>query len=156
MGIGSNSPIYDVLLLAHIVCALGGFGANGLAGFYASQLYPRPSEAATRYFGSPRFLAEKLIYLVPVFGLILIGISRGPSELAKPWVLIGIAAWIAAVAIAHSVVWPAERRVSQLINTPENEGEIQALGKRLARGAMALNLIFVTALVVMIIQIGGK
>ncbi|MDA8081671.1 MAG: hypothetical protein M0Z96_08705 [Actinomycetota bacterium] len=156
MDLGSKSPIYDLFLLAHIVAAIGGFGANGLAGIYAGQLYPTASDSATRYFTSPRFIAEKLIYLVPVFGLIMIGVSRGTSELVRPWVLTGIAAWIAAIAVAHSLVWPSERRIAKLIGSASEAGAVQLHAKKLARGAMILDLIFLIALVTMIVQFGGK
>lgn len=156
MGLGSRSPIYDVLLLAHIVAAIGGFGANGLAGVYAGQLYPTTTEPAIRYFTSPRFIAEKLIYLVPVFGLIMIGVSRGTSELVKPWVLTGITAWIVAIAVAHTLVWPTERKIAKLVSSASNVAAVQMHAKKLARGAMILDLVFLIALFTMIVQFGGK
>lgn len=156
MDLGSRSPIYDMLLLAHIVAAIGGFGANGLAGVYAGQLYPTATDAAIRYFTSPKFIAEKLIYLVPVFGLIMIGVSRGISELVKPWVLAGIMSWIAAVVVAHTMVWPTERKIAKLVGSVPNVAAIQTHAKKLARGALILDLIFLIALVTMIVQFGGK
>lgn len=156
MGLGSRSPIYDVILLAHIVCAIGGFGANALAGLYAGQLVPRPSPAAIKYFSSPRFLAEKLIYLVPVFGLTMIAISRGMSELERPWVITGIVLWIAAVGVAHSLVWPSERRVAAAVASDSSDAEVTLHATKLSRGAMILDLIFVVAVVTMFVQFGGK
>ncbi len=156
MDLGSKSPIYDLLLLAHIVAAIGGFGANGLAGVYAGQLYPTATDSATRYFTSPRFIAEKLIYLVPVFGLIMIGVSRGTSELVKPWVLTGITAWVAAIAVAQTLVWPNERKIAKLVGSASEVAAVQIHAKKLARGAMILDLIFMIALVTMIGQFGGK
>lgn len=156
MDLGSRSPIYDALLLAHIVCAIGGFGANGLAGLYAGQLYPSPREGAMKYFSTPKFYAEKLIYLVPVFGLIMIAVSHGISELVKPWVIAGIAAWIIAVGVAHSVVWPAERKVAQAIASDSSGVDVKVPAKKLVRGTMVLDLIFVIAFVTMIAQPGGK
>ena len=156
MGLGSRSPIFDVLILAHIVCAIGGFGANGLAGVYAGQLYPKASEGAIKYFSSPKFYAEKLIYLVPVFGLIMIAVSRGASELGKPWVIFGIVIWISAVGIAHSLVWPNERKLARMVIADPGNTEVRGPARRLARGAMMLDLIFVAAFAVMIAQPGGK
>ncbi|TAN22477.1 MAG: hypothetical protein EPN30_08460 [Actinomycetota bacterium] len=156
MGLGTRNPIYDALLLAHILSAVAGFGANALTGIYAGQLYPGASEEAVRYFNSPRFLAEKLIYLIPIFGLIMIGLSRGMPELEKPWVLIGMLLWIAAVAVAHAMVWPAERRLPELISRQRCNDELRLLAKKVSRGALVMDLIFVAAFVVMIVQIGGK
>lgn len=155
MHLGSKSPIYDVILLAHIVCAIGGFGANGLAGLYAGQLAPSPSDGAIKYFSASKFYAEKLIYLIPVFGLIMIAVSRGVSELGEPWVIFGISAWVIAVGVAHSLVWPNERRISALIESDDNLA-LRKLGKKVSVGAMLLDVIFVVTFIVMLTQPGGK
>jgi hypothetical protein len=86
----------------------------------------------------------------------MIGISRGTSELFKPWVLIGITAWIAAIGVAHSLVWPTERKIAKLISSEPNVAAIQTHAKKLAKGAMVLDLIFLVAFVTMIVQYGGK
>lgn len=156
MDLGSKSPIYDILLLAHIVCAIGGFGANGLAGYYAGQLSPDPSEQAIKYFSSPSFLAEKLLYLVPVFGLIMIGVSHGMSEFSKPWINAGIVLWILAIGVAHSLVWPSERKIAEIVSSNWDRSNLPQLSKKLNRGALILDIIFVLAFVVMISQPGGK
>ena len=156
MGLGSSSPVYDALLLAHILSAVAGFGANALTGVYAGKLYPNATDEALKYFSSPRFVAEKLIYLVPVFGLVMISVSKGMTELDRPWVITGMLLWIAAVAVAHSLVWPVERRVSKLIISQNGGNELRWLGKKLARGALVMDLIFVAAFIVMIVQFGGK
>ena len=156
MDLTSRSPVYDVLLLAHIVCAIGGFGANGLAGLYASQLYPTASEGALKYFSSPKFYAEKLIYLVPVFGLIMISVSHGVSELAKPWIIFGLGTWIIAIGVAQVLVWPAERGVAQAVSAGAGGSDVKILARRLARGAMILDVIFLVTFVLMIAQPGGK
>lgn len=156
MGLGSSSPIYDVLLLAHVGSAIAGFGANGLAGFYGNQLSSSPKEAAVKYFDSPRFIAEKFIYLVPVFGLSMIAISHGVSELQKPWVVIGIFSWLIAIGVAHGIVWPVEREIAQKLKGGFGSEEIQVLSKKLSRGALILDLVFVFAFVMMFLQIGGK
>lgn len=155
MHLGSRSPIYDVILLAHIVSALGGFGANGLAGIYAGQLSPTASEGAVKYFNSPNFYAEKLIYLIPVFGLTMIAISHGTSELVRPWVIFGIVAWVIAVGIAHSLVWPNERKIAGFLSNGHS-AELGSAAKKISKGAMLLDLIFVVTLIVMIVQPGGR
>lgn len=155
MHLGSKSPIYDVILLAHIVCAIGGFGANGLAGLYAGQLDPSPSEGAIKYFSNSKFYAEKLIYLIPVFGLTMIAVSRGVSELTEPWVIFGIIAWVVAIGVAHSLVWPNERRISGVIDSQDGSS-LKKLGKKVSVGAMILDVIFVVTFIVMLTQPGGK
>lgn len=156
MHLGSKSPIYDAILIAHVVAAIGGFGANGLAGMYAGQLLPSPSESALRYFSSTKFVAEKLIYLVPVFGLAMISISHGTQELLKPWVLVGMLAWLLAIAVAHAVVWPLERKIHIALLSQPSQGELRVLSKRLSRGALILDVVFVFTFIEMIVQVGGK
>lgn len=153
MHLGPKSPIYDAILLAHIVCAIGGFGANGLAGLYAGQLDPSPSEGAIKYFSASKFYAEKLLYLIPVFGLTLIAVSHGASELTEPWVIFGITAWITAIGVAHSLVWPNERRISALIDS-RDKTSLKKIGKKVSVGAMILDVIFVVTFIVMLIQPG--
>lgn len=152
----SSSPIYDTLLGAHIISALGGFGANGLAGLFAGQLSPTPSEQAIKYFSSPKFLAEKLLYLVPIFGLLMIAVSHGMSELRRPWILTGIVAWVGAIGVAHSLVWPNERRIAKMLKVGANESELNIVARKLSRGALAMDVIFFVAFVTMFVQFGGR
>lgn len=152
----SRSPIYDALLLAHIICAIGGFGANGLAGLFAGQLRPTPSEQAVKYFSSPKFMAERLLYLVPVFGLLMIAVSHGLSELQRPWIIVGIIAWLAAIGVAHSLVWPNERRISAMLTSDAEQSQMSIAARRLSRGALIMDLIFLVAFVTMFVQFGGR
>lgn len=145
-----------MLLLAHIISAIGGFGANGLAGLFAGQLEPTPSEGAIKYFSAPRFVAEKLLYLVPVLGLVMILVSHGLSEIQRPWIIVGIAAWIIAIGVAHSLVWPNERKISAILQMDPQDPQLHVFARKVSMGAMVMDLIFIVAAASMFVQFGGR
>jgi hypothetical protein len=143
-----------------------GIGGVLLNGFYAAEAQKRPgpngravSEANFAVTG----IAEKVIYLIPVFGILLVLASDGAIKFSNIFVWLSLVLFIAAIGLSHSILIPGHKSINALLlemeqgpppvgGPPPQVAQIQALGKKQAGTAMVLNLILVVILVLMIWQ----
>jgi uncharacterized membrane protein len=154
----NGSALFEAVLAAHILCAVVGFGSVAVTGGYASLARPRPDrgavpDAARRYFRPGPSWASRVIFLVPVFGLVLAGMSGG-SDFRQPWLWIGSGLWLFAAALAVGLVWPAERRLASIVNEGAT-GSIDGPSWRASLAAGAIDIAVVAAFVVMLARPGG-
>lgn len=160
-----TSPGYVVLMLAHALCALIGFGALGTTGAYAQAVTksenPYNSEVLKRYFRPGHNLAATTIGAVPLLGGALLIVRHGAdAHLLYPW--IGLGLWCIAAGIASVVIWPAEHELQQLLRDgrPIDQGvpsrgertELDRVARRCLLGATLTTICFLAAFVVMIAQ----
>jgi len=146
---------YEVVVLAHVLAAVIGFGAVGVSGAYALVLARRGPipESVVRYYRPGVNWAGRILFLVPILGFVLIGMSHGPHGygLSDGWVMVGLALWAAAALAAEMVLWPTERELQQLVATGEWDGSAhRSLTLRVMWTSVALTAIFVAAMVVMV------
>jgi hypothetical protein len=143
--------LYDALVALHVVSAVVGFGAVALSGVYGATARqaerPEAREETARYFRSPG-RAEWLILLVPILGAAALGARPEGSDFGAAWVVAAAVVWVAAAALLLGVVRPAERR----IRTAGNAAAAALAGRRLMWAAVASDLLFVGALVLMVGQ----
>jgi hypothetical protein len=111
-GLASNAG-YDLVLLAHVLSVLIGLGAVAAAGGSALALRRPgpPSEALRRYYRPGVNWAGRVLFLVPVFGAVLIAMSHRHWSYSDRWVGIGLAVWAGVALAGEMVLWPAERRL---------------------------------------------
>jgi len=159
-----TGPGYDLLVGAHVLSAVVGFGAVGVSGTYAararSSANPRGEPALQRYFRPGTNWAERVLLLTPVLGGILLW-AGDRHAVSQPWPWIGLGCWVLAAAIASGLCWPAEQRIQAWLAaaavSPE-EGLVTELGRfrdtcRVVQwSASAVSLCFASAVVVMIWQ----
>lgn len=114
-----SGPAFTVVLVCHVAAVLIGLVALAAAAVAAASVLAargRPlSPSVRRYFEPGVNWAGRVLYLVPVFGGALVGMSGGVYPLGAAWVLWGIALWGSAMAVAETVLWPAERRVQRVL-----------------------------------------
>jgi uncharacterized membrane protein len=107
----ARDAVYDIILLAHVLSALAGFGVVVVAG--ASALALRrpgpPSQALRRYYRPGVNWAGRTLFLVPVFGVALVAMSGGDWSYSQGWVVGGILLWAVGALAAELVLWPGER-----------------------------------------------
>lgn len=154
----NDTALFEVVLAAHILCAVVGFGSVGVTGAYASLARPWPDHGAVpdsvrRYFRPGPNWASRVMFGVPVFGLILAGMGGG-GDLGQPWLWIGSGLWLFAAILAAGVVWPAERRIASIVNEGET-ASIDEPARRASRAAGAVDIAVVAAFVVMLARLGG-
>jgi hypothetical protein len=154
VAVSSNrGAAYDVVLLAHVLSAFAGFGAVAVAGLYALTLARRGTtpESVRRYYRPGVNWAGRILFLVPVLGVVLIIMSRGAWSLADGWVGLGLVLWAVAATAAELMLWPAERELQQLVATDSFDPDRhRSLARRVVGVAAGLVVLFVVVTVVMV------
>lgn len=152
-----NGPAYDAVEVLHVASAVVAFGSLAATGRYASALRQRADplvdESARRYFKPGRNWAEWTLFLVPVFGLTLVGLG-GDSIADHAWPWIGLGIWLAATAAATGGVFPAERRIQEELAARTDIVAIRFVARRCEGWSAVTSVLFVAALVVMVWQPG--
>jgi hypothetical protein len=163
---GTNSGIFKLLLVLHILSAIVGIGGVMLNGLYAAQAQKRPGppgRAVSEANYAVTAVAEKVIYLVPVFGILLVLASDEGVKFSDTFVWLSLVLFIIAIGISHSVLIPGHRRINGLLlemeqgpapvgGPPPQVAQIQELGKKQGGSAAVLDLLLVAILVLMIWQ----
>ena len=162
------SGIFKVLLVLHIFSAIVGLGAVVLNGLYAAQATKRPGPAG-RAVSEANFavsnIAEKVIYVIPVFGILLVLASGGAFKFSDTFVWLSFALFIGALGVSHSILIPGHKKINALLlemeqgpppagGPPPEVAQIQALGKRQAAAGGSLNVVLALILILMIWQPG--
>jgi uncharacterized membrane protein len=153
-----TGALYSILLVAHVLCAVVGFGAVVLTGLQAGRARRGPSgpgaEGVRRYFRTGTNWAGRAVYGVPVFGFAAIAASGGAWSAADGFVVIGLAMWLVSAALAEVVAWPGERRIQSLLAEgwaeSQQAGELQRVCGRVVSAATATAALFVLAVIVMV------
>jgi uncharacterized membrane protein len=169
LAVGINSGIYKLLLVLHILTVIVGIGAVMLNGLYAAQSQKRPG-APGRAVSEANFavsqIAEKVIYLIPIFGILLVLVSDDAWDFGQTWIWLSLLIYIAAIGVAHGVLTPGHRKINSLLaemeaspppagGAPPQVAQIQALGQRQAMAGMFNNLAVVVLVALMIWKPGA-
>lgn len=108
---------YDIVLLLHVACVVVGLVTTTAAAATASRLRrvvrsPGPlPDPLRRYFRPGVNWAGRTVYGIPVFGFVLLAMSRGAFALRDGWILGGLALFAGVALLGEGVLWPAERRL---------------------------------------------
>jgi len=160
------SGLFKVLLVLHVLSAIVGIGGVVLNGLYAAQAQKRQGptgRAVSEANYAVTSVAEKVIYLVPVFGILLVVTSDGAFGFSTTFVWLSLVLFAIALGIAHSVLIPGHRKINALLlemeqgpppvgGPPPQVTQIQALGQRQGAAAMVLDVILVVILCLMVWQ----
>jgi uncharacterized membrane protein len=144
------SGFYKLMVVLHILSVVVGIGATMLNGLYAAKAKQAGGPAAGAIMKANfdvTVVAEKIIYLVPVFGILAVLASDDVWEFDQTWIWLAIVLYVVALGIAHGNQMPAAKKMLAGPSSPE---EAEALGKRLAMGGMALNLLVVVLIALMV------
>ena len=161
---GLNSGIFKALLVLHILSAIVGLGAVMLNGLYAAQSQKRPGpagRAVSEANEAVSIIAEKVIYLIPVFGILLVLASDSAIKFSTTFVWLSLVLFIGALGVSHAVLTPGHKKINALLlemeqgpppagGPPPQVAQLQALGKRQAAAGASLNVIVAVILILMI------
>jgi uncharacterized membrane protein len=148
----SHSAAYDIVLLAHVLSALVGFGAVVVSGAFAVVLARSgpESEAVHRYYRPGVNWAGRVLFLVPVFGAILVLISKGAWSFSDRWVAIGLVLWVVVAFGAEMALWPAERKLQVAVGARAPIEAVRSLCTVVAAMAAGGFVVLVAASVIMV------
>jgi hypothetical protein len=158
-----TGPAFDVVLLLHVTAVVVGLGAVVVSGVQAGRLWSFGRSSAGRAAPFPQSLREyfapgvnwvaRVLYAVPVFGVVLLALSSGRFGFGDAWVQAGLGLWVIATLVAEWLHWPAERRIQALVATGESgdigehgeSGDSDAGGKQRAELLRTCRSVCVTA-----------
>ena len=174
-----DGDAYKIVLTLHILTVVVGIGAVMLNGLYGAQAKARKGPeglaiAQANFHVSK--VAEKVIYLIPLFGIGLVFMSDDVYKFDQTWIWLSIVLYIVALGISHGVVIPTAKRMQVLMGElnamgpppgaaaggpppgaggpPPQVVEMEALGKKIGAGGMALNLLTVVLIALMVFKPG--
>jgi len=158
--------VYDFLLILHFLTVVFGIGPMVLNGVYAAKakkLGPPGQGAVMRVNFDVSMVAEKIIYLIPVTGILLVlqGGDDRNLEFGQTWLWLSLVLYVVALGISHGVMVPGAKTMQAIgakfasgQGTPEDGVTAAGLEKRLAAGGMTLNLLTVVLIALMVTQPG--
>jgi hypothetical protein len=148
----ARSAGYDVVLLAHVLSALIGLGAVVVAGGFALALARSgpSSESIRRYYRSGINWGGRVLFLVPVFGVVLISMSKGVWSFSDGWIVGGLALWSVAALGGEMVLWPAERQLQIAVNEPDAPVSLRSQCLVVMTTAVVMVIVLLVATVMMV------
>jgi uncharacterized membrane protein len=156
--LASQSPFgyYQLLLVLHLLTVIVGIGSvvlNGVYGNEAKKAGPNGGNAVVRANHSVSTIAEYVIYLIPVTGILMV-IKDPRWDFSDTWVMISIALYVIAVGNAHMNLIPGTKKMIELTQGPPTP-ELESVGKRLGIAGAVSNLIVVALVVLMVWKPGS-
>lgn len=149
---------YNLVLLLHIVAVIVGFGGVVWAGVYNAKAMKSGSAAAN--ISTVNFevnkISEYAIYLVPIFGIGLIGLSGGVYKFSQAWVSASFALYIVGVGVAHGLLIPSHRKLNAALSAGgPSSPEVASINQRLAIGGAVNDVVLAVILILMIWKPGA-
>jgi uncharacterized membrane protein len=158
--------VYKLLVAAHLICVVGGFGGLGYNALYLSLAQRRRGGGTAAVLEVNRMvsgLAEVLLYGVALFGIGAVAASHHLVKFSDAWISAALGLFVVAVGLLHGWIRPNQRRYSAVVGrleAPAVEGgdrtsDLAALSsyeKRVGLGWGVFNVVFIAALMVMVFQ----
>ena len=150
---------YKFFLVLHLLAVVAGIGTTVLNGVYGAKAKAAGPNGG--HIGKANFevtmIAEKIIYTIPIFGIILVFLSDDVWDFGQFWIWGSLVLFVIALGVAHGVMIPNSKRMLELgakmgsgQGGPSDVAAMEATAKRLAAGGMSLNLMLVAFVVLMV------
>ena len=158
---------YNVLVMLHLLCVIGGFGAVAYNALYVSIAQRRPQGGAGAVLEVNALvssLAELLIYAALLFGIGAVAASHSTVKFSQAWVSAAFGVYIAAVGVLHGWVRRNQRDYTAVVRKLESGAEpstqqqdlalLQRLEKRVGFGWGVFNVLVIAAVYLMVFKPG--
>ena len=161
---------YRILVMLHLLCVIGGFGAVAYNALYVSLAQRRPgasgSSAVLEVNTLVSGLAELLIYAALVFGVGAVTASQSQVKFSDAWVSAAFAVYLVDIGILHGWIRRHQRRYTAIVRhveeshpapgtRPSELTELEGLEKRVALGWGVFNVLVVGAVYLMVFKPGS-
>ena len=171
---------YQIVLVAHIVFAIFGFGAVVLNGVYGAQIRAhsragRMTESLAVFEANFKVssIGDYFMYAVFVLGLALVGMSDKTWKFSQTWVWLATALFVVSLGVAQGLLRPRVKKVGNLMRElaaggppgggaggapagpPPQALELQKLGPQVGIIGMTLDVMLVVMVVVMVFKPGA-
>jgi hypothetical protein len=163
----SDSRLYQLFVLLHVICVVGGFGAIVYRSFVLDLARRRGFAAAAgvlAVFGQVVQVGEFLLYGAGVFGIAAAATGGSGTSFSRPWVSAALAVFVVMVGVLHGLVGPAERRYKAALlelaqapamappGRPPQLAEFDRLYRRIGAGMGIFNLLLLGVLYLMVFK----
>jgi hypothetical protein len=168
---GLDGALYKLTLVLHILVIVLGWGGVALLGAFGMQAKQRRGVEGKAIAEAAVHVGEKVaqpfIYLIPVFGVLLVVFSDDVWSFGETWIWLSLVLWVAAVGLSHAVHQPNLRQMNVLMaelaalpgppagGPPPQAVELEERGRRAGMVSAVLNLTFVAVLVLMVWKPGA-
>jgi len=160
---------FEILVLLHVLCVIGGFGALAYNGLYLTLAQQRPGGGTSAVLDVNRLvsvLGELLVYASFLFGVGAVAASGSSIRFGDPWVSAAIGVYAALVGIVHGWLRPNQRRHAEVVNRLETPGEVaggrdadvallKALERKVGAGWAVFDALVIGAAYLMVFRPGG-
>jgi uncharacterized membrane protein len=158
---------YQLVYLLHILSIVVGLGPTFVYPVFASLARRRPPAEAAAVNQTTLTIAartEWVIYLIPVFGILMVLMSDDVYQFDQAWITWSFVAYFAGLAVAIGLHMPNLRRLTALEKAVvasggppavEQEAELEQRGKRAGMYGGSLHLITTVLLVLMVWKPGA-
>ena len=163
-----KDPIYDLIMILHVLSATIGFGTLIASGIYSlnfrkcKDVY-NSKHLKTYFTGKTNYMGY-VIFFVPVFGVILLYMGHW-HQLTHPYPWVGISCWGIGALVANLIIFPQEKLIGIYLNENKltqqerskvsmesNSINLQQISLRIERAAAVAAICFTLATVFMVIQ----
>lgn len=166
---GINSGAYKILLVAHLVTVIVGFGSLFFGSLYGAQARARRGREGSAVVDSHHGVAhwaEGFLYAVPVLGILLVLVSDDVWGFSDAWISLSFVLYIAMMAVLHGGHLPALRRMNALMGDasgaaessagpPPQVAELASQERRVAITTAVLDCLMVLVVVLMVWKPGS-
>lgn len=159
---------YHILVLLHLLCVIGGFGALAYNALYMSLAQRRPAGgtgAVIEINALVSGLAELLIYAALVFGIGAVASSHSTVKFSQAWVSSAFGVYIAAVAVLHAWIKRHQRLYAAVVarlesgadpaTQQQDVAELTSLEKKVGFGWGLFNALVIAAVYLMVFKPGS-
>lgn len=171
--VGTESALYKIILILHILVAIIGIGTVFLNGLYGAESKKRPGPgglAISQANYRVSMIAENFIYAILVLGLVLVWLSDGQWAFSQIWVWLSIVLFVVSLGVSHGVLLPRVRRMNALgeelaaggppsagapAGPPPQVAMMEALGKQVGAASGVLHLMTLALLYLMVFKPGA-
>lgn len=160
---------FRVLVMLHLLCVIGGFGALAYNGLYLNLAQRRRAGGTGAVLEINRMisgLAEILVYAAALFGIAAVAASSKHFKFSDTWVSAALAVYVVDVGILHGWIRPNQRRYAAVVGRLEQPlaagetlesrtGDVAALQsyeKKVSIGWGAFNLLVIGAVYLMVFK----
>jgi uncharacterized membrane protein len=168
--VASVSTGYQTLVMLHILCVIGGFGAVSYNGLYVNLAQRRAGAPGTSAVVEVNTLvsglAELLIYAALVFGVGAVTASQSTLKFSQAWLSAAFAVYLLDIAVLHGWIRRYQRRFATLAREVEDASpapgsrppqlqELAGLERRVSLGWGVFNVLVVGAVYLMVFKPGS-
>jgi uncharacterized membrane protein len=161
---------YRILVMLHLLCVIGGFGAVAYNALYMSLAQRRPGTAGASAILEVNAivsgLAELLIYAALLFGIGAVTASHSTVKFSQAWVSAAFVVYLVDIGILHGWIRRYQRRYAALARQVEDARpapgadfpelrRLEGLERRVGRGWGLFNVLVVAAVYLMVFKPGS-